>query len=155
MPCWSWRYFPFKIPDTDLFVFVVSQGKHCLLDVTPNAVEQLNYAQCYPIVIFLNAESRAHVKEIRGQFLREGVENKGSRKHYQTAKKMKKFYAYVFTGMKEKKKNIRVQLHGASFVGHEKYRCVVTKPQAFLPTHSDNHLFTYSCITNIQSYNFM
>ena len=79
----------------------IPQGKHCLLDVTPNAVEQLNYAQCYPIVIFLNAESRAHVKAIRGQFLGEGVENKGSRKHYQTAKKMKKFYSYVFTGIEE------------------------------------------------------
>ena len=28
---------------------IMSQGKHALLDVTPNAVDKLNYAQLYPI----------------------------------------------------------------------------------------------------------
>ena len=78
-------------------LYNIFQGKHCLLDITPNAVEQLNYAQCYPIVIFLNADGRSVVKEIRGQFLEPSF-NKGSRKYYQTAKKLKKFYLHTFTG---------------------------------------------------------
>jgi tight junction protein 1 len=44
---------------------VMDRGKHALLDITPNAVDRLNYAQFYPIVIFLKAESKQIVKEMR------------------------------------------------------------------------------------------
>lgn len=44
---------------------VISTGKHALLDITPNAVERLNYAQLYPIVIFFKAESKIIVKQLR------------------------------------------------------------------------------------------
>lgn len=44
---------------------VISSGKHALLDITPNAVERLNYAQMYPIVIFLKAETKMVVKQLR------------------------------------------------------------------------------------------
>jgi len=30
---------------------IIDQDKHALLDVTPNAVDRLNYAQWYPIVV--------------------------------------------------------------------------------------------------------
>ena len=43
----------------------MDRGKHAVLDITPNAVDRLNYAQFYPIVIFLRAESKQIVKEIR------------------------------------------------------------------------------------------
>ena len=33
------------------------QDKHAVLDITPNAVDRLNYAQWYPIVVFLNPDS--------------------------------------------------------------------------------------------------
>ena len=44
---------------------LVDQGRHALLDVTPNAVDRLNYAQLYPIVVFLRAESKHIIKEVR------------------------------------------------------------------------------------------
>ena len=44
---------------------LVERGRHALLDVTPNAVDRLNYAQLYPIVVFLRAESKNIIKEVR------------------------------------------------------------------------------------------
>ena len=44
---------------------VMDRGKHALLDITPNAVDRLNYAQFYPIVIFLKADTKQVVKEMR------------------------------------------------------------------------------------------
>lgn len=44
---------------------VMERGKHALLDITPNAVDRLNYAQFYPIVIFLKAENKQIIKEMR------------------------------------------------------------------------------------------
>lgn len=44
---------------------IMERGKHALLDITPNAVDRLNYAQFYPIVIFLRADSKHIVKELR------------------------------------------------------------------------------------------
>lgn len=44
---------------------IIDQDKHALLDVTPNAVDRLNYAQWYPIVVFLNPDSKQGVKTMR------------------------------------------------------------------------------------------
>jgi tight junction protein 1 len=44
---------------------IMNQGKHALLDVTPNAVDKLNYAQLYPIVIFATAEGKQTIKDCR------------------------------------------------------------------------------------------
>jgi tight junction protein 1 len=44
---------------------MVERGKHGLLDITPNAVDRLNYAQFYPIVVFLRAENKQVIKDIR------------------------------------------------------------------------------------------
>ncbi|KAE8744350.1 hypothetical protein FOCC_FOCC009073 [Frankliniella occidentalis] len=44
---------------------ITDRGKHALLDITPNAVDRLNYAQFYPIVIFLRAETKHTIKELR------------------------------------------------------------------------------------------
>lgn len=46
---------------------IVDRRKHAILDVTPNAVDRLNYAQLYPIVIFLRAESKHIIKELRSK----------------------------------------------------------------------------------------
>ena len=34
---------------------VIEKNKHAILDITPTAVDKLNYSQLYPIVIFLKA----------------------------------------------------------------------------------------------------
>ena len=44
---------------------IMNQGKHALLDVTPNAVDKLNYAQLYPIVIYARAEQKQTIKDCR------------------------------------------------------------------------------------------
>lgn len=44
---------------------VMERGKHALLDITPNAVDRLNYAQFYPIVIFLKADNKHIIKQLR------------------------------------------------------------------------------------------
>lgn len=44
---------------------IMERGKHALLDITPNAVDRLNYAQFYPIVIFLKADTKHVIKELR------------------------------------------------------------------------------------------
>ena len=44
---------------------LMDRGKHALLDVTPTAVDKLNYAQFYPVVIFAKADSKQVIKECR------------------------------------------------------------------------------------------
>ena len=44
---------------------IMDKGKHALLDVTPNAVDKLNYAQFYPIVILARADSKQTIKDCR------------------------------------------------------------------------------------------
>jgi len=41
---------------------VVDLGKHCVLDVVPSAVDKLNYAQYYPIVIHLKSDNYKTIK---------------------------------------------------------------------------------------------
>ena len=41
------------------------RGRHALLDVAPNAVDKLNYAQFYPIVILARADSKQTIKDCR------------------------------------------------------------------------------------------
>jgi len=45
-----------------LIVLFFFQSKHCLLDITPEEVERLNFAQLYPIVIFLKPPNKQMVK---------------------------------------------------------------------------------------------
>lgn len=44
---------------------IMDRGRHALLDITPNAVDRLNYAQFYPIVIYLKADSKHTIKQHR------------------------------------------------------------------------------------------
>ncbi|TSM52320.1 Tight junction protein ZO-1 [Bagarius yarrelli] len=44
---------------------IIDRDKHAVLDITPNAVDRLNYAQWYPIVEFLNPDSKQGVKNMR------------------------------------------------------------------------------------------
>ena len=44
---------------------IIDSGRHALLDITPSAVDKLNYAQFYPVVVYLKADSKFVVKELR------------------------------------------------------------------------------------------
>ncbi|MCI4388628.1 hypothetical protein PGIGA_G00088210 [Pangasianodon gigas] len=74
---------------------IIEQDKHALLDVTPKAVDTLNYTQWYPIVVFLNPDSKQGVKTMRNR-LAPGS-NRSSRKLYEQAVKLKKTCSHLFT----------------------------------------------------------
>ena len=70
------------------------------MDITPAAVEKLNYTQLYPIVVFLEASSKQVVKELRSRLACTDVEKKKKPgKLYDRAQKMQRGYNYVFTGL--------------------------------------------------------
>jgi hypothetical protein len=77
-------------------IFSSLKGYHCLLDVTPNAVDHLNYAQYFPIVIHLKADSRQHVKELRQKYAK-NFKAKSSKRLYETSIKIQAFYSHLFT----------------------------------------------------------
>jgi len=75
------------------------KDKHAILDITPTAVEKLNYAQLYPIVVFLGPQSKATVKELRQKLaVTDEEKKKKPGKLYDRAVKMQRGYNHVFTG---------------------------------------------------------
>uniref|UniRef100_A0A803YKT6 Tight junction protein 2 n=1 Tax=Meleagris gallopavo TaxID=9103 RepID=A0A803YKT6_MELGA len=74
---------------------IIEQDKHALLDVTPKAVDLLNYTQWFPIVVFFNPDSKQGVKTMRQRLC--STSNKSSRKLYEQASKLKKTCSHLFT----------------------------------------------------------
>ena len=76
---------------------VIDQGKHALLDITPSAVDRLNYAQFYPIVIFMRAENKSIVKELRSRSSSKSTVHRSSRKLFEQSLKLEKLWHHIFT----------------------------------------------------------
>ncbi|GLJ59186.1 hypothetical protein SUGI_1496730 [Cryptomeria japonica] len=87
---------------------VIDQGKHALLDITPSAVEKLNYANLAPIVIFMKTDSKSIIKEFRSRAAKSLESNardedtlrrdgKSSRKLLEQSVKLEKAWYHVFT----------------------------------------------------------
>ncbi|KAL0968671.1 hypothetical protein UPYG_G00270000 [Umbra pygmaea] len=74
---------------------IIDRDKHAVLDITPNAVDRLNYAQWYPIVVFLNPDSKQGVKTMRTRLCSES--RKSARKLYERALKLRKNNHHLFT----------------------------------------------------------
>uniref|UniRef100_H3C741 Zona occludens protein 1 n=1 Tax=Tetraodon nigroviridis TaxID=99883 RepID=H3C741_TETNG len=74
---------------------IIDRDKHALLDITPNAVDRLNYAQWYPIVVFLNPDNKQGVKSMRTRLCPES--RKSARKLYERAIKLRKNNHHLFT----------------------------------------------------------
>ncbi len=83
-------------PGSRITCLISFQNKHCLLDVTPNAVDRLNYAQYCPVVVYLRADSKHVVKELRARWAKNS--QKSPRKLYEQAVKLEKLYAHLFLG---------------------------------------------------------
>lgn len=66
-----------------------------MLDITPNAVDRLNYAQWYPIVVFLNPDTKQGVKNMRTRLCPES--RKSARKLFERALKLRKNNHHLFT----------------------------------------------------------
>ncbi|NWR52160.1 ZO3 protein, partial [Regulus satrapa] len=84
-----------KVIKLDSVRQIAEKNKHALLDITPSAVERLNYVQCYPVVVFCEPESRQGIKAMR-QWLAPDS-RKSSRRLYAQANKMKKYCSHLFT----------------------------------------------------------
>ncbi|XP_068600034.1 tight junction protein ZO-3 [Brachionichthys hirsutus] len=76
---------------------IAEQDKHPLLDITPTAVERLNYIQYHPMVLFLDPHSRKDVKAMRQRYSPNS--NKSSRRLYSQAVKLKKHCSHLFSAM--------------------------------------------------------
>ncbi|XP_024911364.1 tight junction protein ZO-1-like isoform X2 [Cynoglossus semilaevis] len=74
---------------------IIDRDKHAVLDITPNAVDRLNYAQWYPIVVFLNPDHKQGVKSMRTRLCPES--RKSARKLYDRALKLRKSNHHLFT----------------------------------------------------------
>uniref|UniRef100_A0A4W6D8V2 Tight junction protein 3 n=1 Tax=Lates calcarifer TaxID=8187 RepID=A0A4W6D8V2_LATCA len=72
---------------------IAEKDKHPLLDITPTAVERLNYIQYHPMVLFLDPHSRKDVKAMRQRYSPNS--NKSSRRLYSQALKMRKHCKHV------------------------------------------------------------
>ncbi|KAL8177812.1 UNVERIFIED_CONTAM: Tight junction protein ZO-3, partial [Gekko kuhli] len=84
-----------KVIKLDSVRQIAEQEKHALLDITPAAVERLNYVQYFPIVVFCDPDSRQGVKAMR-QWLAPDSK-KSSRRLYAQANKMRKHWSHLFT----------------------------------------------------------
>ncbi|CAF4646653.1 unnamed protein product [Rotaria sp. Silwood1] len=76
---------------------VIQRNRHCLLDVTPTAVEQLNYAQCYPIVIYFKASDRRQIKQVRHEYGK--LYQKSSRRLFESSERLEFLFSYLFTSI--------------------------------------------------------
>ncbi|KAJ3599226.1 hypothetical protein NHX12_033189, partial [Muraenolepis orangiensis] len=74
---------------------IAEKNKHPLLDITPTAVERLNYIQYHPMVLFLDPHSRKDIKAMRQRYSPNS--NKSSRRLYTQALKMRKHCSHLFS----------------------------------------------------------
>lgn len=74
---------------------IMDRGKHALLDITPNAVDRLNYAQFYPIVIFLKADTKHSIKQLRHGIPKSA--HKSSKKLLEQCQKLDRIWSHVFS----------------------------------------------------------
>ncbi|KAM6962441.1 tight junction protein ZO-3 [Aplochiton taeniatus] len=88
---------------------IAEKNKHPLLDITPTAVERLNYIQYHPMVVFLDPNSRKDVKAMRQRLCPDS--NKSSRRLYAQALKIRKHCSHLFAA--------RIDLQPSSNVWYE------------------------------------
>ncbi|KAK6320399.1 hypothetical protein J4Q44_G00095060 [Coregonus suidteri] len=99
---------------------IAEKNKHPLLDITPTAVERLNYIQYHPMVLFLDPHSRKDVKAMRQRMCPNS--NKSSRRLYAQALKMRKHCSHLFAA--------RIDLQPSSNVWYETLKDKIRHQQA-------------------------
>jgi disks large protein 1 len=73
---------------------VASQGKHCILDVSANAIKRLYVAQLYPIAIFIKPKSLDSILEMNKRMTEDQA-----RKTYDRAMKLEQDFGECFTAV--------------------------------------------------------
>uniref|UniRef100_A0A8C7F4Q5 Tight junction protein 3 n=1 Tax=Oncorhynchus kisutch TaxID=8019 RepID=A0A8C7F4Q5_ONCKI len=99
---------------------IAEKNKHPLLDITPTAVERLNYIQYHPMVLFLDPHSRKDVKVMRQRMCPNS--NKSSRRLYAQALKMRRHCGHLFAA--------RIALQPSSNVWYETLKDKIRHQQA-------------------------
>ncbi|XP_053436069.1 tight junction protein ZO-3 isoform X2 [Nycticebus coucang] len=110
---------PSKIIKLDTVRVIAEKDKHALLDVTPSAIERLNYVQYYPIVVFFAPESRAALKALR-QWLAPASRRSTRRLHAQ-AQKLQKHSGHLFTAT--------IPLHGTNDTWYQELKDIIREQQ--------------------------
>ncbi|NXE14677.1 ZO3 protein, partial [Lophotis ruficrista] len=109
-----------KVIKLDSVRQIAEKDKHALLDITPSAVERLNYVQYYPVVVFCEPESRQGIKAMR-QWLAPDS-RKSSRRLYAQASKMRKHCSHLFTAT--------VSLSGSGNAWYEALKAIIRAQQS-------------------------
>ncbi|KAJ8721421.1 hypothetical protein PYW07_002196 [Mythimna separata] len=73
---------------------VAEKGKHCILDVSGNAIKRLQVAQLFPIAIFIKPKSIESIMEMNKRMTEEQA-----KKTYERALKMEQEFAEYFTAV--------------------------------------------------------
>ncbi|XP_065363632.1 disks large 1 tumor suppressor protein isoform X6 [Calliphora vicina] len=73
---------------------VAEKGKHCILDVSGNAIKRLQVAQLYPIAVFIKPKSVDSIMEMNRRMTEEQA-----KKTYERAIKMEQEFGEYFTGV--------------------------------------------------------
>ncbi|KAM4053401.1 tight junction protein ZO-3 isoform 2-T2 [Anomaloglossus baeobatrachus] len=126
-----------KVIKLQLVKEIAERNKHALLDITPTAVEHLNYVQFYPIVVFCNPENRQGVKAMRQWLLPDS--KKSSRRLYAQAVKLRKNSSHLFSAtinlsgasdswLPSLKEIIRTEQARPIWTTEEKAEATVTEP---------------------------
>uniref|UniRef100_A0A8D0VQV1 Tight junction protein 3 n=1 Tax=Sus scrofa TaxID=9823 RepID=A0A8D0VQV1_PIG len=110
---------PSKIIKLDTVRVIAEKDKHALLDVTPSAIERLNYVQYYPIVVFCVPESRTALKALR-QWLAP-ASRRSSRRLYAQAQKLRKHSDHLFTAT--------IPLQGTSDSWYQELKAIIREQQ--------------------------
>lgn len=50
------------VDDCRYFYVFLMQGRHCLLDIAPHAIERLHSVHIYPIVVFVRYKNAKQIK---------------------------------------------------------------------------------------------
>ncbi|TKC38544.1 hypothetical protein EI555_010801, partial [Monodon monoceros] len=74
--------------------FVAERGKHCILDVSGNAIKRLQVAQLYPIAIFIKPKSLEPLMEMNKRLTEEQA-----KKTYDRAIKLEQEFGEYFTAI--------------------------------------------------------
>lgn len=74
--------------------------KHCLLDVTPSAVERLHALQVYPIILFIKFKSSKHIRDQRdGRYVREKISHRQAKDILESMVKLEHEFKHLFNGV--------------------------------------------------------
>ncbi|XP_030629771.1 disks large homolog 5 isoform X2 [Chanos chanos] len=79
---------------------ITEKDCHCLLDISPHAIERLHGVHIYPIIIFIRYKNAKQIKEQKDPvYLRDKVSQKHSKEQFEAAQKTEQEYSKYFTGV--------------------------------------------------------